>query len=41
MEIRCFCPKCGQDLNAGPCGCVRDEGDPRLAKLRGLKLKKS
>ena len=36
-----LCPKCGQDLNAGPCGCARDEGDPRLAKLRGLKLKKS
>ena len=38
---RGLCPTCGQDLNAGPCGCVHDEGDPRLAKLRGLKLKKS
>lgn len=31
-----LCPHCGHDLNAGPCGCATDEGDQRLAGLRGL-----
>lgn len=35
---RGLCARCGSDLNAGPCACPADEGDPRLAVLRRLKL---
>lgn len=28
-----LCPKCGANLNEGPCGCSTDEGDLRLAAL--------
>ncbi|MDR3552599.1 MAG: DUF177 domain-containing protein [Clostridia bacterium] len=28
-----LCPRCGRDLNEGPCECV-GEGDPRLAPLK-------
>ncbi len=31
-----LCPKCGKNLNEGPCGCVLRETDPRLAALVGL-----
>lgn len=34
-----LCPGCGADLNIEACTCEKDEGDPRLAALRGLKLK--
>lgn len=30
------CPKCGKDLNAGDCGCDKQEIDPRLAALKKL-----
>ena len=30
-----LCPRCGADLNLGPCGC-KAEGDPRLAVLAKL-----
>ena len=33
-----LCPRCGQDLKAGPCGCQEPEPDPRWSALRGLKL---
>jgi uncharacterized protein len=33
-----LCPHCGRDLNLDPCGCRQDEGDPRLAVLRKLKI---
>jgi uncharacterized protein len=33
-DCRGLCPKCGGDLNEGPCGCVVDEVDPRLDVLR-------
>jgi len=33
-----LCPKCGINRNQGTCTCARDEGDPRLAVLRNLKL---
>jgi uncharacterized protein len=33
-----LCVYCGQDLNDGPCACVSEEGDPRLALLRALKV---
>ena len=39
-ECKGLCPKCGHNLNTGPCACVNDEGDPRLAALRNLTLGK-
>lgn len=35
-----LCPECGRNLNQGPCGCAQKKFDPRLEKLRGLKLNK-
>ena len=32
-----LCPWCGANLRKGPCGCGRDEGDPRLAVFKTLK----
>ena len=32
-----LCPQCGQDLNEGRCGCVRERVDPRWAALAMLK----
>ncbi len=37
-DCRGLCRNCGQNLNAGPCSCRSDDLDPRLEKLRGLKL---
>jgi len=34
-DCRGLCPRCGADLNAGPCGCTR-EPDPRWAALTKL-----
>ncbi len=31
-----LCPVCGRPLEAGACGCRREEVDPRLAALREL-----
>ncbi len=31
-----LCPKCGKDLNEGPCGCEEGEIDPRLEILKSL-----
>ncbi|MGI6367703.1 MAG: YceD family protein [Anaerolineae bacterium] len=31
-----LCPHCGANLNDGPCGCVTDRADPRLAVLAQL-----
>lgn len=39
-DCKGLCPTCGANLNEGSCGCVRDEGDPRLAVLRSLKVQK-
>lgn len=36
-DCRGLCGQCGADLNAGACGCVVDDGDPRLAVLRTLR----
>ena len=33
-----LCPRCGADLNAGPCGCPDEPGDPRLSVLEDLKV---
>jgi uncharacterized protein len=35
-ECRGLCPRCGKDLNEGPCAC-RPEPDPRWAALEALK----
>jgi len=35
-----LCPRCGANLNEGPCACVDDEIDERLAPLRALFEKK-
>ena len=32
-----LCPKCGVDLNEGPCDCVPDDRDPRWAALDVLR----
>lgn len=37
-ECAGLCPVCGKNLNTGPCGCASNSDDPRMAKLRGLKL---
>ncbi len=34
-----LCFKCGADLNKGECTCKKEEGDPRLAVFRNLKIK--
>lgn len=34
-----LCPGCGVDLNKGECCCQEEEGDPRLAVFRDLKIK--
>jgi uncharacterized protein len=34
-ECKGLCPRCGANLNDGPCGCVR-EADPRWDALRAL-----
>jgi uncharacterized protein len=33
-DCRGLCPRCGADLNAGPCGCGGPPGDPRWSALR-------
>ncbi len=35
-DCRGLCPRCGKDLNEGPCGCADDDQDPRLASLAKL-----
>ena len=35
-----LCAKCGRNLNQGACQCEQESVDPRLEKLRGLKIKK-
>lgn len=34
---RGLCPRCGANLNAGPCGCPTGRPDPRLQALAKLK----
>ena len=36
-ECRGLCPRCGKNLNEGPCGCAEEEVDPRWETLRALK----
>ena len=35
-DCRGLCPRCGHNLNDGPCGCEQKETDPRLDVLRQL-----
>jgi len=37
-ECKGLCPHCGADLNKESCDCKAEEGDPRLAALRNLKI---
>jgi uncharacterized protein len=37
-NCRGICSTCGADLNAGDCGCVSTETDPRWAALRNFKI---
>ncbi len=34
-DCKGLCPRCGADLNSGPCGC-ESETDPRWEALRGM-----
>ena len=38
QDCRGLCPRCGRDLNAGPCGCA-PEPDPRWSALASLRDK--
>lgn len=35
-ECKGLCPDCGANLNQGPCGCAKEEVDPRWKSLRRL-----
>lgn len=37
-DCKGLCPKCGVNLNQGSCDCADEEGDPRFAALRNVKL---
>jgi len=37
-ECRGLCSVCGQDLNVKSCGCELKANDPRLAKLKDIKI---
>ena len=39
-DCKGLCPLCGCDRNTESCSCGQGEGDPRLAVLRGLTIKK-
>ena len=36
-DCKGLCPRCGADLNEGPCSCTKTEIDPRWASLAALK----
>jgi DUF177 domain-containing protein len=37
-DCRGLCAQCGQDLNAGPCGCVETRQDSRWEALRNVEF---
>lgn len=37
-DCRGLCAQCGQDLNAGPCGCAETRRDPRWEALKNVKF---
>jgi uncharacterized protein len=36
-ECKGLCPRCGKNLNEGPCQCTEEDLDPRWEALRALK----
>ena len=40
-DCKGLCAGCGVNLNEGMCACTEEEGDPRMAALRGLTLHKN
>lgn len=40
-DCKGLCPRCGKNLNEGPCGCVDEHNDARWAVLRGVKVSPS
>lgn len=40
LECKGLCPLCGKNKNIDVCSCEADQGDPRLAALRGLTVAK-
>lgn len=40
-DCKGLCAGCGANLNEGMCACPEEEGDPRMAALRGLTLHKN
>lgn len=39
-DCKGLCSHCGTNLNQESCSCAKDEGDPRMAALRGLSIQK-
>jgi uncharacterized protein len=39
VDCKGLCPKCGNNLNEGPCNCSEEEIDPRWEPIRKLKSK--
>ncbi len=39
-DCKGLCPTCGANLNLGPCACQVEDGDPRMAALRNVKIDK-
>lgn len=37
-DCKGLCPQCGANLNLDACACEPDQGDPRMAALRGVKV---
>ena len=35
-DCKGICPKCGKNLNEGPCNCSREQGDGRFEALKDL-----
>jgi uncharacterized protein len=38
-DCKGLCPRCGKNLNEGPCDCKEEKTDPRWEPLQELKLK--
>ncbi len=36
-DCKGLCPRCGKDLNEGPCDCPKESSDPRWRRLAELK----
>ena len=39
-DCKGLCPACGSNKNTDACSCTREQGDPRLAALRELTIRK-